>query len=268
MNTALKKKDDVILSVKGVVNSFGKQVVHQNLSLDVMRGEILGIVGGSGSGKSVLLKTMTGLHHPNKGSVLINGNPISNISSFESASLFGVLFQEGALFSSLNVEQNIILPLREYTSLQEDEQAELAQLKLALVGLEPETATKYPSELSGGMTKRVAIARALAMDPSILFLDEPTSGLDPINASGFEELIRKLNQGLQVTVVMVTHDLNTLFNICSRVAVIIDTIVITDTLPNLMKLDNQWIQELFHGSRGQSALVAAKHNDRGIYGDR
>ena len=251
---------NVILSVKGVVNSFGKNVVHKNVSLDVMRGEILGIVGGSGSGKSVLLKTMTGLHRPNKGDVFINGKSTLDITSFESAALFGVLFQEGALFSSLNVGQNIMLPLREYTELKEDEQAELAQLKLALVGLEPEVAARYPSELSGGMTKRVAMARALALDPPILFLDEPTAGLDPMNADGFDELILKLNQGLQITVVMVTHDLNSLFNICDRVAVIVDKTIVVGTPAQLLKLDNEWIQEFFHGSRGRAALVAAKHH--------
>jgi len=266
--TTKHKKEDIILSVKNVVNRFGKQTIHTGVSFDIVRGEILGIVGGSGSGKSVLLKTITGLHNPNKGKVLINGKPISSIASFESASLLGVLFQEGALFSSLNVEQNIMLPLREYTSLQEDEQRELAQLKLALVGMEPETAIKYPAELSGGMAKRAALARALAMDPLILFLDEPTSGLDPINANGFDELIGNLNRSLQVTVVMVTHDLNTLFTICDRVAVLVDKTVMIDTLPNLLKQDHPWIQEFFHGSRGQGALVAAKHYAGGTDGNR
>lgn len=261
------KKEDIILSAKNVVNNFGKQIVHKGISFDIVRGEILGIAGGSGSGKSVLLKTMAGLHKPNKGKVLINGRPISNIASFESASLLGVLFQEGALFSSLSVEQNIMLPLREYTSLNEDEQTQLAQLKLALVGMDMETANKYPDELSGGMAKRVALARALAMDPLILFLDEPTSGLDPINATGFDELICNLNCSLQVTVVMVTHDLNTLFTICNRVAVLVDKTIIIDTLPNLLKRDHPWIQEFFHGPRGQGALVAAKNYARGADGN-
>jgi len=255
-----KAKENIILSVTGVVNSFGKQVVHEKVDLDVRRGEVLGIIGGSGSGKSVLLKTMIGLHHPNKGKVLVNGKHIDKITSFESASLLGVLFQEGALFSSLNVEQNITLPLKKYTSLEKDQQAKIAQLKLALVGLEPETSVKYPSELSGGMVKRVAIARAISMDPSILFLDEPTSGLDPVTASGIDELIYRLNKSLQITVVMVTHDLYSLFNICERVAVIADKSIVTDTLPNLVKLDNKWVQEFFCGDRGKAASEVAKHN--------
>jgi len=266
--TTKHKKEDIILSVKNIVNRFGKKMVHKGISLDVVRGEILGIAGSSGSGKSVLLKTMAGLHKPNKGKVLINDKPIDSLTSFESASLLGVLFQEGALFSSLNVEQNITLPLREYTSLNEDEQTRLAELKLALVGMELETATKYPTELSGGMAKRVALARTLTMDPLILFLDEPTSGLDPINANGFDKLISHLNHSLQVTVVMVTHDLNTLVTICNRVAVLVDNTIIIDTLPKLLKRHHPWIQEFFHGPRGQGALVAAKHYAGGEDGNR
>ncbi len=267
MTTNTKKNKDIIISVKNIVNRFGKHMIHDGVSFDIIRGEILGIVGGSGSGKSVLLKTLVGLHHPNKGTVLINGKHIDNIASFESASLFGVLFQEGALFSSLTVEENITFLLREYTSLKENEQTELARLKLTLVGLEAETTSKYPAALSVGMAKRVALARALALDPLILFLDEPTSGLDPINANGFDELIGKLNGGLQLTVVMVTHDLNTLFNICTRVAVLVDKTIIIDTLPNLLKRDHPWIQEFFHGSRGQGALVAAQYYARETHGN-
>lgn len=266
MNSTRHKEKDIIMSIKNIENRFGKQTVHKNLNLDIMRGEIIGIAGGSGSGKSVLLKTMVGLHRPNKGDIVLNGKLIGSISSAESASLLGVLFQEEALFSSLNVAQNIMLPLWEYTLLAEDQQAEIAHLKLALVGLDAETATKYPSELSGGMSKRVAMARALAMDPFILFLDEPTSGLDPISANEFDELILTLNKGLQVTVVIVTHDLNTLFTICNRVAVLVDKAIIVDTLPNLLKRNNGWIQEFFHGSRGLGASVAAKHHIGGTHG--
>lgn len=267
MTAAHKKKEDTILSVRGLVNRFGRQTVHDGISLDIRRGEIIGIAGGSGSGKSVLLKTMAGLHRPDAGYVRIAGKPIGSITPAESASLLGVLFQEGALFSSLNVAQNIMLPLREYTALPEDQQAALAQLKLALVGLPPESAAKYPAELSGGMTRRAAMARALAMDPLILFLDEPTAGLDPVNASGFDEMIRDLNRGLQVTVVMVTHDLNSLFTICDRVAVLVDKRIIVDVLPNLLKNDHPWIRQFFHGPRGQGAAAAAKHYSGGAHGN-
>lgn len=260
MTKKAKKSEDIILSVQNIVNRFGKQTVHDGVNLDITRGEIIGIAGNSGSGKSVLMKTMAGLHTPTKGKVTLAGKAIENISPSESASLLGVLFQEGALFSSLSVAQNIMLPLKEHTQLPQEDREELAQFKLALVGLEPETATKYPSQLSGGMVKRAAMARALAMDPLILFLDEPTAGLDPINASGLDELIRNLNHGLRVTVVMVTHDLNTLYTICDRVAVLVDKNVILDTLPNLLKNDHPWIQEFFRGPRGEGAAFAAKHN--------
>lgn len=258
MNTIAKQKSDIILSVKNVVNRFGKQTVHAGVSLDVIRGEIIGIVGGSGSGKSVLMKTMIGLHKPNAGNVTIVGKSVDQITPSESASLLGVLFQEGALFSSLNVAQNIMLPLKEHTALSEEDQSELAQIKLALVGMEPETADKYPSELSGGMARRAAMARAMALEPMILFLDEPTSGLDPVNASGFDEMILNLNRILQVTVVMVTHDLNTLFTICDRVAVLVDKKLIVDNVSSLRKSNHPWIKEFFQGPRGVGAVAAAR----------
>ncbi len=249
---------ETILSVKNLTNRFGKQIVHDDISIDIARGEIIGIVGGSGSGKSVLLKTMIGLHHPNSGKVCIMGKLIHDITPSESASMLGVLFQEGALFSSLSVLQNIMLPLREHTKLTDDQQVMLAQFKLALVGMPPESAAKRPAELSGGMTKRAALARALSLDPMILFLDEPTSGLDPINANGFDELIANLNKSLGITVVMATHDLDTLFAVCDRVAILIDKKIIIDTLPHLLENHNKEIKEFLHGSRAKGAAVAAR----------
>lgn len=254
---------ETILSVKNVTNRFGQQVVHDNISIDIARGEIIGIAGGSGSGKSVLLKTMIGLHSPNSGKISIMGKPIRDITLSESASMLGVLFQEGALFSSLSVLQNIMMPLREHTKLSEDQQAMLAQLKLALVGMPPESAEKRPSELSGGMTKRAALARALSLDPMILFLDEPTSGLDPINAGGFDKLIVDLNKSLGITVVMATHDLDTLFGVCDRVAILVDQKIIIDNLQNLLENKNQEIKEFLHGPRAKGAAIAA----RSIYGN-
>jgi phospholipid/cholesterol/gamma-HCH transport system ATP-binding protein len=264
MSSQTKKENEIILSAKNVVNRFGKQVVHDGVSLDVRRGEILGLVGGSGSGKSVLLKTLIGLRPSDAGEVTLAGKPVGNITPAESAALLGVLFQEDALFSSLNVMQNIMLPLREHTALPEKTQARLAQLKLALAGMPSESALKFPAELSGGMRTRAALARALALDPMILFLDEPTSGLDPILASAFDELIVNLNRSLGVTVVMATHDLDTLFTICDRIAVLADKKLIIDTLPNLLKNDHPWIKGFFHGPRAKGAAVAAEdaHGNR------
>ncbi len=249
--------DEVILSVSGVVNRFGKQVVHDGAELEIRRGEIVGIVGGSGSGKSVLLRTMIGLHKPNEGVVKVAGKEIGKITPRESASLFGVLFQQGALFSSLTVAENIILPIKEHIELEEEQLELLAQLKLALTGLPQEAGAKYPSQLSGGMVKRAGLARALAMDPVILFLDEPTAGLDPVGASAFDELILKLNESLGVTVVMITHDLDTLFRLCQRVAVLVDKKITIDTLPSLLKSGHPWIKEYFHGPRARAAETAA-----------
>jgi len=271
MSAERKTAQDIILSVRHVTNRFGKQTVHDDISLDVARGEIVGIAGGSGSGKSILLKTMTGLHRPNAGEVHIAGKFVNDITPSESAALLGVLFQGGALFSSLSVEQNIMLPLREHATLSEEHRAMLAQLKLALVGMPEDSASKNPAELSGGMTQRVALARAIAMDPMILFLDEPTSGLDPLNADGFDELIMDLNRSMGMTVVMATHDLDTLFSICDRVAVLVDKKIITDTLPGLLKNDNPWIKEFFHGPRAQGAVIAAnaaKRTTGGVHGNR
>lgn len=244
---------DIILSVKHIENRFGEQRVHDDVSLDIRRGEIIGIVGGSGSGKSVLLRTMLGLHTPTGGEVEVLGRKLSGLTPADVAKLFGVLFQQGALFSSLSVARNIMLPMQEHTDLPEDMQEHLAAMKLALVEMKAEVGAKIPSELSGGMIKRAALARALALDPEILFLDEPTAGLDPLTASAFDALIRTLNKNLGITVIMITHDLDSLFALCDRVAVLVDRKLIVDTLPNLLENPHPWIKEYFHGPRARAA---------------
>ena len=247
-----------ILAARGIVNRFGRQVVHDKLNLDIATGEIIGIAGGSGSGKSVLLKTLMGLRAPDAGEVLLDGKEVLSINATQRAALIGVLFQQGALFSSLTVAQNIMLPIREHTALPVADQEQIAAMKLALAGLEADSGIKFPSALSGGMVKRAAFARALALDPKILFLDEPTSDLDPISASGIDALILQLNQSLGVTVVIVTHDLTTLFTICGRIAVLVDRTVTVDTADRLRKSDHPWIREFFHGPRAEAAMKARK----------
>ncbi|HEX5863527.1 MAG TPA: ATP-binding cassette domain-containing protein, partial [Casimicrobiaceae bacterium] len=239
----MNAKTQPILSARGIVNRFGKQEVHDGVSLDVLPGEIIGIAGGSGSGKSVLLKTLIGLHRPDAGEVLLDGKKVETLSPSEKASLVGVLFQQGALFSSLSVAQNVMLPMREHTALTAEDRERIAAMKLALAGLSADVGIKLPSELSGGMVKRAAFARALALDPRILFLDEPTSGLDPLVASGIDALIQKLNESLGITVVIVTHDLTTLFTICRRVAVLVDKKITVGTLDKLLRSDQPWIRE-------------------------
>jgi len=258
MSTKSHQHAEPILSARGIVNRFGKQQVHDNISLDIAPGEILGIAGGSGSGKSILLKTLTGLHQPTGGEVLLNGKRVDAIGQAERASLIGVLFQQGALFSSLSVAQNIMLPMREHTNLSPQEQEKIAAMKLELAGMSTDSGIKFPSELSGGMVKRAALARALALDPRILFLDEPTSDLDPLTASGIDALIAQLNQSLGLTVVIVTHDLTTLFTICRRVAVLVDKKIKIDTLDKLMRSDHPWIHDFLHGPRAQGAMTARK----------
>jgi phospholipid/cholesterol/gamma-HCH transport system ATP-binding protein len=247
-----------VISARGIVNRFGRQSLHDGVSLDVMRGEILGIAGGSGSGKSVLLKTLVGLHRPNAGTVLLNGAPIAAAGPAERASQIGVLFQQGALFSSLSVAQNVMLPIREHTDLPAPEQERIAAMKLELAGLPADAGLKFPSQLSGGMVKRAAFARALALDPKVLFLDEPTSGLDPMTASGIDAMIGKLNQRLGVTVVIVTHDLTTLFTLCDRVAVLVDGLVVVDPLDRLLQSKQPWIREFLHGPRARGAMAARR----------
>ena len=264
MTRGTRERVETILSARGIVNRFGTQEVHRGVSLDVVRGEIVGIAGGSGSGKSVLLKTLVGLHRPDAGDVLVDGRKIEALGPAEKASLIGVLFQQGALFSSLSVAQNVMLPMREHTDLPQDDRERIAAMKLELAGLGVDSGIKLPSALSGGMIKRAALARALALDPQILFLDEPTSDLDPLSAAGIDALIVKLNRSLGVTVVVVTHDLTTLLAVCHRVGVLINGKLKVGTLAELLRSDQPWIHEFLHGPRGQAAISARKreHGNR------
>jgi phospholipid/cholesterol/gamma-HCH transport system ATP-binding protein len=249
---------DVIIRVRGLVNGFGSKIIHNHLDLDVYRGEVLGVVGGSGSGKSVLLRTIVGLNRPQDGAIEVFGEPTSFIEGSRMRALevrWGVLFQEGALFSSQTVAENIQVPLREYTSMPQELMDEVADMKIAMVGLPPDTGAKHPSELSGGMKKRAALARALALDPELLFLDEPTSGLDPISANKFDELIRDLQESLGLTVFMVTHDIDSLRTIADRVAVLVDGKIKIGTIAELQMDSTPWIHEYFCGPRGRSALT-------------
>lgn len=250
-----------IISLKHIQTRFGPQIVHEDVSLDIQNNQIYGLVGASGSGKSVLLRVMIGLIKPHHGTVTILDKNIQKLSTHEKQTLsfdIGVSFQNGALFSSLNVAQNIQMPMKEYLNLPPNLMDELTGLKLALVGLSPETAWKYPSQLSGGMRKRVGIARALSLDPKILLLDEPTAGLDAISAEGFDDLIKMLQESLNLTVVIVTHDIDTLVAICDKVAVLVDRKIIVGTIDELLKLNHPWINDYFGGMRGQNALMGKK----------
>jgi len=243
-----------LLEVQGVVNRFGAQIVHQGIDMQVFEGEVFGIIGGSGSGKSVLLRTILGLRKPNAGSVRFLGRELAGMSAQELHALkasYGVTFQQGALFSSLDVRQNVQLPMLEHLQLTARALEELALLRVQLVGLPADAARKYPAQLSGGMIKRAALARALALDPLLLFLDEPTSGLDPISAAAFDELLIYLHRELKLTVVMITHDLDTIFRTCSRVGVIVDGKMISDTLEAIVRNPHPWIKAYFQGERGR-----------------
>ncbi|HEX6859124.1 MAG TPA: ATP-binding cassette domain-containing protein [Caulobacteraceae bacterium] len=254
------------IEVHDLVSAFGDRVVHDHLNLTVNRGEVLGVVGGSGSGKSVLLRTIIGLKKPEGGEVRLFGHDVSEVSYSQWTGIerrWGVLFQHGALFTSLTVKENIMAPMREHTDISETEQSELADLKIRLVGLPIQAGALKPAELSGGMIKRAALARALALDPELLFLDEPTSGLDPIGAAAFDELIRDLSESLDLTVFMITHDLDSLYAITDRIAVIADKKIVAEgPVAELERSDHPWIREYFLGPRGRAA-VTAKHRGAG-----
>jgi phospholipid/cholesterol/gamma-HCH transport system ATP-binding protein len=251
--------DDFVIRVRDLVNAFGTQVIHDGVNLDVRRGEVIGIVGGSGAGKSVMLRTVVGLNKPVSGSIEVLGRDVLHMTADQRHELethWGVLFQDGALFSSLTVAQNIEVPLREDLKLSERLMAEIAACKIGMVGLPAEAGDKYPAQLSGGMRKRAGLARALALDPDILFLDEPTAGLDPIAAAAFDQLIKDLQASLGLTVFLVTHDLDSLFAICDRVAVLVDKQIRVATLEEHLRDDHEWIHSYFHGPRGRAAHPA------------
>jgi phospholipid/cholesterol/gamma-HCH transport system ATP-binding protein len=249
--------DDAIISIRGLRTQFGSHVIHDGLDLDVRRGEVLGVVGGSGTGKSVLLRTIIGLNRPAAGTIEVFGANLAAMPSAERAAYerrWGVLFQDGALFSSLTVAQNIQVPLREHLKLPQALMDEIAAMKISMVGLPPEAGANYPSELSGGMRKRAGLARSLALDPEILFLDEPTAGLDPIGAAAFDELIRGLQRALGLTVFMVTHDLDSLHAICDRIAVLAEKkVLIVGTMAEMLQQTHPWVHEYFHGPRARAA---------------
>ncbi|MBK8631620.1 MAG: ABC transporter ATP-binding protein [Sphingomonadales bacterium] len=258
-------QDPIAIRVRGIVNRFGSQTVHDGVDLDVRNGEILGVVGGSGTGKSVLLRSIIGLKQPEAGEVTVFGESMIGKEEDEAQDIrrrWGVLFQGGALFSTLTVAENIQVPLREYyPDLDQTLLDEIAAYKVVMAGLPPEAGPKYPSELSGGMKKRAGLARALALDPMLLFLDEPTAGLDPIGADAFDRLTKSLQQTLGLTVFLITHDLDTLYAICDRVAVLADHQVIAcGTIPELLATGHPWIEEYFNGPRGRAATATVDRN--------
>lgn len=250
-----------VIEVRGLLSQFGDRVIHEDLDLDVQRGEVLGVVGGSGTGKTVLLNSIIGLKQPEGGSVKLFGYDRDAMTKAEAAEVekrTGVLFQQGALFSALTVLDNVASPLVEHTNLPRNVIRELAEMKIAMVGLKPEALYLKPAELSGGMRKRVGLARALALDPELIFLDEPTAGLDPIGAAAFDDLIRQLTDDLDLTVFMITHDLDSLYAICDKVAVLADKHVVAKaTVQELERSDHPWIKEYFLGPRGRAAHKAA-----------
>lgn len=246
-----------VLTIHGLVNKFGQQFVHKGLDLNLRRHEILGVVGGSGTGKSLLLRSSVGLHRPNAGSVVLLDRNVWRCSPRERTQLaqgIGVLFQGGALFTSLNIQDNVALPLIEHTKLKREDTLQLARQKLALTGFPGDGVYKFPAELSGGMVKRAALARALVLDPRVLFLDEPTAGLDPVGAAAFDHLILTLHHALCLTVFVVTHDLDTIYAICDRVAVLAQhRVLVAGDLASVAASDHPWVREYFHGPRGRAA---------------
>lgn len=254
--------DDAIpaIRIRGLRTEFDGQIVHDNLDLDVRRGEVMGVVGGSGTGKSVLLRAIIGLVRPTAGTIEVFGRNLAALNTRqrgEIESRWGVLFQDGALFSSLTVAQNIQVPLKEHTRLPRDVIDEITAVKVGMVGLPVEAAAKYPSELSGGMRKRAGLARALALDPDLVFLDEPTAGLDPIGAADFDTLIRQLQQNLGLTVFMVTHDLDSLWAICDRIAVLAEKRILTvGSMDDMLRNEHPWVRAYFHGPRARAAQAS------------
>ncbi|MGY4491439.1 ABC transporter ATP-binding protein [Pseudomonas sp. TE3610] len=261
MNWTVAAPNVPVIKVRGLSNRFGRQVVHDQLDLDLNRGEILAVVGGSGSGKSVLLRSIVGLRRPDAGTIQVLGQDLAGLDEQARSQIerrFGVLFQKGALFSSLTVTENVALPLIEHAGLSRADAEHLACVKLALAGLPLSAANKYPASLSGGMIKRAALARALALDPDILFLDEPTAGLDPIGAAAFDQLILTLRDALGLSVFLVTHDLDTLYTITDRVAVLSQKhVLVAAPIAKVAATPDAWIHEYFHGPRGRAARRAA-----------
>jgi len=253
---------EAVIMVRGLRTQFGDHVVHDGLDLDVNRGEVLGVVGGSGSGKSVLLRAIVGLIRPKAGDVSVFGTDMLTASDAARQKIeqrWGVMFQDGALFSSLTVCENVEVPMREQTDLSPKTRRSLAELKVSMVGLPQIACDKYPSELSGGMRKRAGLARALALDPEIVFLDEPTAGLDPIGAAAFDALIKKLQTTMGLTVFMVTHDLDSLHAVCDRIAVLAEKkVFVTGTMKDMLNVDHPWVHEYFHGPRARAAGFGAE----------
>ncbi len=255
---------ETVITVRNLRTQFGAQVIHDNLDLDVHRGEVLGVVGGSGTGKSVLLREIIGLLRPAAGDVCLFGAQLWNLDRAARLPILrrcGVLFQDGALFSSMTVAENIELPIRERGGVSLQLAQDVARINLQMVGLPANAADKYPSELSGGMRKRAGLARALALDPDIVFLDEPTAGLDPISAADFDQLIKDLQQALGLTVFMVTHDLDSLHAICDRIAVLVDQKITTGTIAQVQAVGHPWIEDYFNGPRGRAANSGASDAD-------